>query len=254
MCSAFNKDWQSYFAFHPLAGCNEGCLQPYIALETKSKKKKSFENFETIKVQKILLRALSKMTTRTWINYRTVGCRRTVCRRTARLEFHLKIRTTPGWKNELRTISPHANSVCCEDYFFGVIADFKTTPFRRFKTFQPHPPHVCTLQAYRHDSQTDWKIRTRLAEVVKNKNDPACRQAGTVYPPFFGTRQCCNIVHYNKWPFCCNGDAHPQAHVSILQSHRMWLRWFRIRKRRVELAYSARWRGMRNLNRELISQ
>ena len=107
-----------------------------------------------------------------FFTYSTVGCRRTVCRRTARLEFHLKIRTTPGWKNELRTISPHANSVCCEDGFFGAIADFKTTPFRRFKTFQPHSPHVCTQQANRHDSQTDWKIRTRLAEVVKNKNDP----------------------------------------------------------------------------------
>ena len=30
--------------------------------------------------------------------YSTVGCRRTVCRRTARLEFHLKIRTTQAGK------------------------------------------------------------------------------------------------------------------------------------------------------------
>ena len=49
-----------------------------------------------------------------------------------------KIRTTPGWKNELRTVSPHANSVCCENDFFGGIADFKTTPLRRLETFQPH--------------------------------------------------------------------------------------------------------------------
>ena len=34
----------------------------------------------------------------------TVGSRRTVCRRTIRLEFYLKIRTTPGWKNESRTV------------------------------------------------------------------------------------------------------------------------------------------------------
>ena len=58
--------------------------------------------------------------------YSTVGYRRTVCRRTARLEFHLKRRTTPGWKNELRTVSPHAKSVSCEDDFFGGIADFET--------------------------------------------------------------------------------------------------------------------------------
>ena len=68
--------------------------------------------------------------------YSTVGCRRTVCRRTARLEFHLRIRTTPGWKNELRTVSPHANSVSCEDDFFGGIADFDTTPLQQFETFQ----------------------------------------------------------------------------------------------------------------------
>ena len=31
---------------------------------------------------------------------------------------------------------------------------------------------VCTLQGNLHDSETDWKIRTRLAGGVKNKNDP----------------------------------------------------------------------------------
>ena len=97
----------------------------------------------------------------------TVGCRRTVCRRTARLEFHL------------RTVSPHAKSVCCEDDFFGGIADFEMFPLRRFETFQPHSPPgmrrhntVCALQANLRDSKTDWKIRTRLAGVVKNKSDP----------------------------------------------------------------------------------
>ena len=45
------------------------------------------------------------------INYSTVGCRRTVCRRTTGLEFYLKIRTTPGCKIELRTVSLHANNV-----------------------------------------------------------------------------------------------------------------------------------------------
>ena len=100
--------------------------------------------------------------------YSTVGCRRTVCRRTARLEFHLKIRTTPGWKNELRTVSPHANSVSCEDDFFGGIADFETTPLRRRASSHT----VCALQANLRDSKTDWKLRTRLAWVVKNENDP----------------------------------------------------------------------------------
>ena len=100
--------------------------------------------------------------------YSTVGCRRTVCRRTARLEFHLKRRTTPGWKNELRTVSPHANSVSCEDDFFGGIADFETTPLRRRASSHT----VCALQANLRDSKTDWKLRTRLAGVVKNKNDP----------------------------------------------------------------------------------
>ena len=66
--------------------------------------------------------------------YSTVGCRRTVCRRTARLEFHLKIRTTPGWKNELRAVY----SFCCEDDFFNGIANFETTPRRHFEIFQPH--------------------------------------------------------------------------------------------------------------------
>ena len=100
--------------------------------------------------------------------YSTVGCRRTVCRRTARLEFHLKKRTTPGWKNESRTVSPHANSVCCEDDFFGGIADFETTPLRPRASSHT----VCALQGNLRDSKTDWKIRTRLAGVVEIKNDP----------------------------------------------------------------------------------
>ena len=62
--------------------------------------------------------------------YSTVGRRRT-----ARLEFHPKIRTTPAWKNELRTVS----HVCLEDDFFGGIADFETTPRLRVETFQPLP-------------------------------------------------------------------------------------------------------------------
>ena len=86
-----------------------------------------------------------------FFTYSTVGCRRTVCRRTARLEFHLKRRTTPGWKNELRTVSPHANSVSCEDDFFGGIADFETTPLRRRASLRT----VCALQANLRDSKTD---------------------------------------------------------------------------------------------------
>ena len=78
-----------------------------------------------------------------------------------RLEFHLKIRTTPGWKNELRTVSSHANSVCCEDDFFGGIADSETTPLRRFERFQPHsPPRMrrrvpCARYTNLRDSKTD---------------------------------------------------------------------------------------------------
>ena len=51
-----------------------------------------------------------------------------------------KNKNAPDWKNELRTVSPHAKSVCCEDDFFGGIADFETTPLGRFETFQPHSP------------------------------------------------------------------------------------------------------------------
>ena len=73
------------------------------------------------------------------IVYSTVGCRRTVCRRTARLEFHLKIRTTQAGK-WVKNRSPHTKSVCCEDDLFGGIADFETTPLWRFETFQLHSP------------------------------------------------------------------------------------------------------------------
>ena len=62
---------------------------------------------------------------------------------TARLEFYLKVRTTPGWKIELRTVSLHTNNVCCEDDFFSGIADFETTPCRRVETFQPLPGPEC---------------------------------------------------------------------------------------------------------------
>ena len=34
------------------------------------------------------------------------------------------------------------NSFCCEDDFYYVIADFETTPLRRFEIFQPHSPSV----------------------------------------------------------------------------------------------------------------
>ena len=65
--------------------------------------------------------------------------RRTVCQRTAR-RISLRSENVPGLKNELRTASPHANSVCCKDGFFGGNADFETTPLRPFETFQPHFP------------------------------------------------------------------------------------------------------------------
>ena len=79
-----------------------------------------------------------------------------------------KKKNDPGWKNELRTVSPHVNSVSCEDAFFGGIADFETTPLRRRASSHT----VCALQANLCDSKTDRKLRTRLAGVVKNKNDP----------------------------------------------------------------------------------
>ena len=51
-----------------------------------------------------------------------------------------KNKNYPRLENELRAVSPHANSFCCEDDFFYVIADFETTPLRRFEIFQPHSP------------------------------------------------------------------------------------------------------------------
>ena len=100
--------------------------------------------------------------------------------------IYLKRRTTPGWKNELRTVSPHANNVSCEEDFFGGIADFETTPLRRRASSHT----VCALQANLRDSKTDWKLRTRLAGVVKNKNDPGwdrlppvLRHPKVLYPP-----------------------------------------------------------------------
>ena len=43
--------------------------------------------------------------------YSTVGRRRTVCRRTATLELHLKMRATRGWKNELRRVKFHNTQI-----------------------------------------------------------------------------------------------------------------------------------------------
>ena len=104
-------------------------------------------------------------------SYSTVGCRRTVCRRTARLEFHLKIRTTPGWKIELRTVSLHANNVCCEADFFSGIADFETTPRRRVETFQPGPSparHVLPACAT-SISSTVLNLRVELCNVTRRR-------------------------------------------------------------------------------------
>ena len=85
------------------------------------------------------------------VSRRTVS-RRTVSRRMARLEFYLKIRTTPGWKIELRTVSLHANNICCEDDFFSGIADFETTPRRWVEIFQPlpRPGMRCVRVQHRH--------------------------------------------------------------------------------------------------------
>ena len=101
--------------------------------------------------------------------------------------FRYKNKNDPGWKIELRTVSLHGNNVCCEDDFFSGIADFETTPRRRVETFQPLPrPSMCCVRVkhryrvvYRVGAtslamwlEDESKIRTRLAEVVKNKNDP----------------------------------------------------------------------------------
>ena len=81
--------------------------------------------------------------------------------------------------------SPHTNSVCWEDDFFGGIAEFETTPLQRRASSHT----VCALQANLRDSKTDWKIRTRLAGFVKNKSDPGWDRSSapdsTVIPPFW---------------------------------------------------------------------
>ena len=73
------------------------------------------------------------------LSYSTVGCRRTVCRRTAGLEFQLKIRTTPGWKNELRTVSPRTNSVCLKMTSSAALLTSKRLHFDGLKHFSRIP-------------------------------------------------------------------------------------------------------------------
>ena len=112
-------------------------------------------------------------------NYSTVGCRRTVCRRTARLEYHLKIRTTPGWKKWVENnFTTRKQSLLWRRLLRRLCWLRKdSTPMvwhisAAFPTRHAWSRTVCAVQANLRDSKTDWKIRTRLAGVLKNKNDP----------------------------------------------------------------------------------
>ena len=108
------------------------------------------------------------------VKYSTVGCRRTVCRRTARLEIHLKIRTSPGCKNSLTTPKQRLLWRRLFRRHCWLRNDSTSTVWNISAAFHARhasSPTVCALQANQRDSKTDWKIRTRLAGVVKNKND-----------------------------------------------------------------------------------
>ena len=109
--------------------------------------------------------------------YSTVGCWRTACRRTGWLEFLL--RNDPRlekWvkngftKRKQRLLWRRLLRRHCW------LRNDSTSAVRNILAAFPAPHAssrtVCTLQADLHDSETDWKIRTRLAGVVKNKNDP----------------------------------------------------------------------------------
>ena len=91
-----------------------------------------------------------------------------------------KNKNDPRLENELKAVSPNANSVCREDDFFNGIADFERTSLRRFEQFQPHSPPgmrrrvpcVRYKLTYMTRNRIEKKKRTILALVVKNKNDP----------------------------------------------------------------------------------
>ena len=111
--------------------------------------------------------------------YSTVGCRRTVCRRTARLEFHLKIRTTPGCKKWVKSGFTTRKQLLLWRQLLQQhcwLWNDSTSTFwnisAAFSARHASPRTVCALQANLRDSKSDWKIRTILAGVVKNKNDP----------------------------------------------------------------------------------
>ena len=121
--------------------------------------------------RKLLCRQTSR---KHFLPYSTVGCRRTVCRRTARLEFHLKIRTTPGCKNSLTTPKQRLlwRRLLRRHCWLRKDSTSKVWNISTaFPAWHASSPTVCALQANQRDSKTDWKIRTRLAGVVENKND-----------------------------------------------------------------------------------
>ena len=118
-------------------------------------------------------------------HYSTVGCRRT-----ARLEFHLKIRTTPGCKNSLTTPKQRLLWRRLFRRHCWLQNDSSSAVWNisaAFPARHASSPTVCTLQTNQRASKTDWKLRTRLAGVVKIRTI----WAGTVYPTFIGTQQYC---------------------------------------------------------------
>ena len=94
--------------------------------------------------------------------YSTIWSWRTVCRRTARLKFHLKIRTTPDWKNELRTVQQTQGTFAVETTSSAALPTSKRLHFSRF----PGPAcHACVCKI---DSIT-WCTRCKLSYVNRRR-------------------------------------------------------------------------------------
>ena len=90
-----------------------------------------------------------------------------------------KNKNDPGWKNELRTVHhtqrAFAVKTTSSASLLGLRNDSTSTVWNVSPAFPARHASshtVCALQANLRDPKTDCKIRTRLAEVVKNKNDP----------------------------------------------------------------------------------
>ena len=99
-------------------------------------------------------------------------------RRTARLEFHLKNNNDPRLEKLVQNGFTTRKRLLWRPLLrrhWWLRNDSTSTVWSisaAFPVRHASSRTVCALQANLCDSKTDWKIRTRLAGIVKNKNDP----------------------------------------------------------------------------------